>query len=58
MGKGKGPPEEWVAVIKPGRILYEMQGVDRATAIQALTLAKHKLSLPTRIITRGWRDER
>ncbi|MCB1214157.1 MAG: 50S ribosomal protein L16 [Deltaproteobacteria bacterium] len=57
MGKGKGNPEFWVAVIKPGRILFEMEGVDKELAIQALTLAKHKLPLKTRILTReGYRD--
>ncbi len=57
MGKGKGNPEQWVAVIKPGRILFEMEGVDRETAVKALTLAKHKLPLRTKIVTReGYRD--
>lgn len=59
MGKGKGNPEEWVAVIKPGRIIYEMEGVELAVAMEALTLAKHKLPLRTKIITReGYRDAR
>ena len=53
MGGGKGAPEYWVAVVKPGRILFEMEGVDRATAEQALTLAAHKLPVRTRIIERG-----
>lgn len=53
MGGGKGAPEYWVAVVKPGRILFEMEGVDRATAEQALTLAAHKLPIRTRIIERG-----
>lgn len=53
MGGGKGSPEYWVAVIKPGRILFEMEGVDAATAKQALTLASHKLPLRTKIIQRG-----
>jgi large subunit ribosomal protein L16 len=52
MGKGKGNPEEWVAVIKPGRILYEMQGVNDKTAVQALTLAAHKLPIRTKIVRR------
>jgi len=52
MGKGKGPPEDWVAVIKPGRVLYEMEGVDRETAFQAFHLAAHKLPLATKIIIR------
>lgn len=52
MGKGKGNPEEWVAVIKPGRILFEMEGVAPEVARQALTLAKHKLPIRTKIVTR------
>lgn len=57
MGKGKGNPEEWVAVIKPGRILYEMEGVTSAEAKEALTLAAHKLPLKTKFVTReGYRD--
>jgi len=52
MGKGKGNPEEWVAVVKPGRILYEMEGVPAAVARQALRLAAHKLPLATRIVER------
>ncbi len=57
MGKGKGNPEEWVAVIKPGRILYEMEGVTEADAKEALTLAAHKLPLRTKFVTReGYRD--
>ncbi len=52
MGKGKGAPEDWVAVIKPGRILYEMEGVSRETALQAFRLASHKLPLATKIIAR------
>lgn len=53
MGKGKGSPEGWVAVIKPGRILYEMQGVSRDMAKEALRLAAHKLSVKTRFVERG-----
>ncbi len=53
MGKGKGSPEGWVAVIKPGRILYEMQGVSREMAKEALRLASHKLSVKTRFVERG-----
>lgn len=57
MGKGKGNPEEWVAVIKPGRILFEMEGVQADIAIKALTLAKHKLPIRVKILTReGYRD--
>lgn len=47
MGKGKGSPEVWVAVIKPGRILFEMEGVSEETAREAFRLAAHKLSIPT-----------
>ncbi|MGD8251314.1 MAG: 50S ribosomal protein L16 [Desulfobacterales bacterium] len=53
MGKGKGSPEGWVAVIKPGRILYEMQGVSKEMAKEALRLASHKLSVKTRFVERG-----
>ncbi len=49
MGKGKGAPEVWVAVIKPGRILFEMEGVEREAAKAALKLAAAKLSVPTQI---------
>ena len=52
MGKGKGAPEGWVAVVKPGRILYEMEGLDEAQARQALELAADKIGLKTRFITR------
>ena len=52
MGKGKGAPEGWVAVIKPGRILFEMEGVDRALAQEAFRLASHKLSIPTLFVER------
>jgi len=52
MGSGKGAPEDWVAVIKPGRIIYEMEGVTEAVAKEAFRLAGHKLSIPTRIIYR------
>ena len=52
MGKGKGNPEEWVAVVKPGRILYEMEGVTAAVARDALRLAAHKLPLATRFVQR------
>jgi large subunit ribosomal protein L16 len=53
MGGGKGAPEYWVAVVRPGRILFEMEGVTADTAREALTLAAHKLSVKTRIIERG-----
>ncbi len=52
MGKGKGAPEYWVAPVKPGRGLYEMEGVSREVARQALRLAGHKLSVGTRILER------
>jgi len=50
MGKGKGNPEYWVAVVKPGRILYEMAGVEEDVAKEAFRLAAHKLSVPTRFV--------
>ena len=53
MGKGKGPPEAWVAVVKPGRILYEMEGVNRELAREAFRLAAHKLPVKTKIVERG-----
>jgi large subunit ribosomal protein L16 len=53
MGKGKGNPEEWVVVVKPGRILYEMEGVSDKIAREAFRLAAHKLPLPTRFVARG-----
>ncbi|MBI4212276.1 MAG: 50S ribosomal protein L16 [Deltaproteobacteria bacterium] len=57
MGKGKGAPEYWVAPVQRGRMLYELKGIDRAIAIEALTLAGHKLSVLTKIVTReGYRD--
>jgi large subunit ribosomal protein L16 len=52
MGSGKGVPEGWVAVVKPGRILFELGGINRATAQEALTLAMHKLPFRTRFVTR------
>jgi large subunit ribosomal protein L16 len=53
MGKGKGAPDSWVAVIKPGRILYEMEGVTEKEAREALRLASHKLSIKTKFVTRA-----
>ena len=50
MGKGKGNPEFWVAVVKPGRILYEMAGVPEEIAREALRLASHKLGVSTRVV--------
>ena len=52
MGKGKGNPEDWVAVVKPGRILYEMEGVRPEVAKEAFRLASHKLPVPTRFVQR------
>ena len=53
MGKGKGSPEGWVAVIRPGRVLYEMTGVSREMAKEALRLAAHKLPVKTRFVERS-----
>ena len=53
MGKGKGAPEEWVCVVKPARILYEMEGVTREVAEQAFRLAAMKLPIKTRFVTRS-----
>ena len=52
MGKGKGAPDHWVAVVKPGRILFEMEGVSRVDAMEAMRLASHKLSLRTKFVAR------
>jgi large subunit ribosomal protein L16 len=52
MGKGKGGPEKWVAVIKPGRMLYEIDGVPEDVAREALRLAAHKLPVRTRFVSR------
>jgi large subunit ribosomal protein L16 len=52
MGKGKGSPEQWVAPVKPGRILYELTGVDEELAVRALTLAGNKLPFATKVISR------
>jgi large subunit ribosomal protein L16 len=52
MGKGKGNPEEWVAVVKPARILFELEGVPREVAEAAMRLASHKFGIKTRFITR------
>jgi large subunit ribosomal protein L16 len=53
MGKGKGSPETWVAVVKPGRILYEMEGVPEDVAREAFRLAAHKLSVRTRFLVKS-----
>jgi large subunit ribosomal protein L16 len=52
MGKGKGAPEEWVAVIRPGKILFEMEGVGPEIAQQAMRLAAHKIPLTTKFVAR------
>jgi len=52
MGKGKGAPDHWVAVVKPGRIMYEIDGVDEELAREAFRLAGHKLSVATRFVKR------
>ncbi len=52
MGKGKGNPDFWVAVVKPGRILYEMEGVPELTAKEAFRLAAHKLPIATRFVVK------
>jgi large subunit ribosomal protein L16 len=52
MGKGKGAPEGWVAVVKPGRILYEMQGISETEAKEAMRLASTKLPIATRFVSR------
>jgi large subunit ribosomal protein L16 len=52
MGKGKGSPDSWVCVIRPGKILYELKGVPEEIAKEALRLAAYKLPFPTKVITR------
>ncbi len=52
MGKGKGAPEYWVAVVKPGRILFEVGGTTKAVAVEALGLASHKLPIKTKVSVR------
>ena len=52
MGSGKGPPDHWVAVVRPGKILFEMAGIQEAVAREAIRLASHKLPLDTRFVTR------
>jgi len=52
MGKGKGTPEEWVAVVRPGRVIYELEGVSKDMAKEAFHLAEHKLAVRTRVIDR------
>ncbi len=57
MGSGKGNPELWVAVVKPGRVLYEIQGIKEADAREALRLGMHKLSVKCKIITREQQNQ-
>ena len=57
MGKGKGAPEGWVAVVKPGTVLYEMEGVTKEVAKEAFRLASHKLSIGTKFMSREISDE-
>ncbi len=52
MGKGKGAPEQWVVVIRPGRILFEMEGVPHSVAEEAMKLAAHKLPIPCKLVAR------
>ena len=52
MGKGKGAPEQWVAVVRPGKILFEMEGVSKEIAQEAMRLAAQKLPLPTKLVVR------
>lgn len=57
MGKGKGAPEEWVAVVKPGVVLYEIEGVSKEIAKEAFLLAAHKLPIGTKFLSRELSDE-
>lgn len=52
MGKGKGAPEGWIAIVKPGRILYEIEGVEKEVAAEAFRLAGHKLPFHTKFVSR------
>jgi large subunit ribosomal protein L16 len=56
MGSGKGAPDHWVAVVKPGRILYEIAGVSREVAKEAMTLASYKLPIKTKFVARTGGD--
>jgi len=53
MGKGKGPLDHWAVIVKPGRVLYEMEGVTKEVAKEAFRLAAHKLPLRTTVVSRG-----
>ena len=57
MGKGKGAPEGWVAVVKPGKIIFELEGVDAETARQAMKLAAAKLPLKTKFVSRSMTED-
>jgi large subunit ribosomal protein L16 len=57
MGKGKGSPDSWVCVVKPGRVLYEMEGVTEEIAREAFRLAAHKLSIKTKFVIRSESNE-
>ena len=57
MGKGKGAPEYWVAVVKPGRVMFELAGVNEETAREAMRLAQHKLPIKTKFITRAEQEK-
>ncbi len=52
MGKGKGSPEEWVAVVKPGRVMFELEGVEEQLAREAIRKARHKFGIKTRFVSR------
>ena len=58
MGKGKGDPEFWVDVVRPGKILYELEGVPESIAREAMRLVSHKLPIKTRFISRESREVR
>jgi large subunit ribosomal protein L16 len=58
MGKGKGAPEGWVAVVRPGKILYEMEGVPEAQAQEAMRLAGHKLCIKSKFVKRFGKEEK
>ena len=57
MGSGKGSPEYWVSVVKPGRVMFEIAGVGDETAREALRLASHKLPIKTKVVTKGTETE-
>jgi large subunit ribosomal protein L16 len=52
MGKGKGAVDHWVAVVRPGRIIFELAGLDEATSLEAMRLAQHKLAIKTKVVIR------